>query len=49
MKKTSGKIIKVFLIMIAVLLVLWLLVFINSKIRLKRDKSFLTKKGQVHK
>lgn len=44
-KKAFKKIIKVFLILIAVLLVLWLLVFISSKIRFKRDKAFLEEKG----
>lgn len=33
------------LILIVVLLLLWLLIFINSKIRFKRDKAFLEEKG----
>lgn len=45
MKKISRRIIKVLLILIAVLLVLWLIIFVSSKIRLKRDKSFLEEKG----
>lgn len=44
-KKAFKKIIKVFLVLIAVLLVLWLLVFISSKIRSRRDKAFLEEKG----
>ena len=45
MKKICRKSIKVFLILNAVLLVLWLLVFMGSKIRLKHDKEFLEEKG----
>lgn len=44
MKKISRRIIKVILILIAVLLVLWLIVFISSKIRFNRDKAFLEEK-----
>ena len=45
MKKKSRRIIKVFLILIAILLVLWLIIIIISKIRFKRDKAFLEEKG----
>ena len=44
-KKAFKKIVRVFLIILAILLLLWLLVFISSKIRLKRDKAFLEEKG----
>ncbi|OPZ19985.1 MAG: haloalkane dehalogenase [Firmicutes bacterium ADurb.BinA205] len=44
-KKAFKKIVRVFLIILAILLLLWLLVFINSKIRFKRDKTFLEEKG----
>ena len=44
-KKAFKKIVRVFLIILAILLLLWLLVFINSKIRFKRDKVFLEEKG----
>ncbi|MBQ7070933.1 MAG: alpha/beta hydrolase, partial [Ruminococcus sp.] len=44
-KKAFKKIVRVFLIILAILLLIWLLVFINSKIRFKRDKAFLEEKG----
>lgn len=44
-KKAFKKIVRAFLIVFAILLLLWLLVFINSKIRFKRDKAFLEEKG----
>ena len=44
-KKAFKKIAGVFLIILAILLLIWLLVFINSKIRFKRDKAFLEEKG----
>ncbi|MBQ8966214.1 alpha/beta hydrolase [Ruminococcus sp.] len=44
-KKAFKKIVRVFLIIIAILVLLWLLVFIGSKIRFKRDKAFLEEKG----
>lgn len=45
MKKICRRIVRVLLILIAAFLVLWLLVFINSKIRFRRDKAFLEEKG----
>lgn len=44
-KKIFKNIVRVFLIILAMLLLLWLLVFINSKIRFKRDKAFLKEQG----
>ena len=44
-KKAFKKIGRVFLIVFAILLLLWLLIFVGSKIRLKNDKEFLEEKG----
>ena len=44
-KKAFKKIVRVFLIILAILLLFWLLVFMGSKIRFKRDKTFLEEKG----
>ena len=43
-KKTFKKIARVFQIVLATLLLLWLIVFINSKIRFNYDKTFLEEK-----
>lgn len=47
-KKAFKKTVSVFLIIIAILLFLWLLIFINSKIRFNRDKAFLEEQGFSH-
>ena len=44
-KKAFKKIGRVFMIVFAILLLLWLLIFVGSKIRLKNDKEFLEEKG----
>lgn len=44
-KRIFKKIISFFLILIAVLLVLWLIIFISSRIRLRQDRAFLEEKG----
>ena len=44
-KKTFKKIARVFQIVLATLLLLWLIVFINSKIRFNYDKTFLEEKN----
>lgn len=44
-KKVLKNIAKVFLIILGALMLLWLIIFINSRIRLRRDKAFLKKKG----
>ena len=42
------KTVKIVIMIILSLLVLWLLVFINSRIRMKQDREFLTENGYAH-
>ncbi|MBQ9898023.1 MAG: alpha/beta fold hydrolase [Ruminococcus sp.] len=46
-KKILKKTAKVLLIILVVLTVLWLIIFISSRIRLKRDREFLEERGYV--